>query len=112
MVFVVISFAEGLTSAEHEEAAAGAPPCTDTCAPYAELLEDSGWKIRQQLDVTAEFGAISTRELAAFESRSQRLREVLGDEEFSDRLALRTAKVSGIRAGAIRRELFVATPAC
>ena len=56
-------------------------------------------------------GAIHRAFLAAFEARSDRLCELLGEQELSDRLALRRAKVEGIREGAIRREVFLAAPA-
>jgi hypothetical protein len=111
MVFAVISFAPGLTPVQHKRAAVGAPPCTDSPAPYPELLEDAGWVVREQRDVTAAFGELCARDLAAFETRAQRLRKLLGDSELSDRLVLRRAKVEGVQEGTIRREVFVATPA-
>ena len=111
MVFSVISFAPDLTPAQQARAAAGAPPCTGSCAPYSELLDDAGWHVRKHMDVTAAFGAVCAQELAAFEARLDRLRDVLGDEELSERLALRRAKVAGVGEGLIRREIFVATAA-
>ncbi len=110
MVFSVISFRKGMTRAERDRAAQGAPPCTEAPAPYAELLERSGWTVATQLDVTPQFADITERELAAFESRADRLLALLGQSELSERLALRRAKVAGIHDGLIRRETFVARP--
>jgi hypothetical protein len=108
MVFTVISFAPEMTAGQRARAEAGAPPFTESLAPYPDLLNEAYWELEEQIDVTAAFCEISRRELDAFVARSGRLREQLGEPEFSERLALRRAKVAGIEEGLIRRYLFVA----
>jgi hypothetical protein len=106
MAFSVISFAPGITDAERARAQAGAPPCTATDASYFDLLGRSGWAIVESLDVTRAFADITRRELAAFEARASDLRELIGDADFAERVALRRARVAGLEEGLIRRGLF------
>ena len=108
MAFSVISFAPGITHAERERAQAGAPPCTATDPPYTELLSRAGWEIVESVDVTQGFADITRRELAAFKARADRLRELIGEVDLADRLALRRARVAGLLDGLIRRDLFFA----
>ena len=110
MAFTVIAFAPGITTAERGRAQEGAPPFTAADASYPDLLEVGGWRIEARSDLTASFEDISRRELAAFELRTDRLIELLGESDFEGRIALRRARLDGIRDGAIRRELYVVRP--
>jgi hypothetical protein len=108
MAFAVIAFAAGLTAAQRERAAAGAPPWTACEAPYDDLLERGGWQVDAAWDVTEGFADVTTRELAAFEARADRLLALLGEDELAARLALRRARVAGIGEGLIRRAIYLA----
>lgn len=108
LAFSVIAFAAGLTSAEYKRAEAAAPPCTATDTPYPELIEQAGFSIIESIDVTDAFKAITTREFAAFRARADHLRELLGAEEFDERVALRHRRVAALADGLIRRTLYVA----
>lgn len=110
MAFSVISFAPGITDAERERAQAGAPPCTATDNSYSDLLDRAGWEVIESIDVTPGFADITRRELTAFEARANRLRELIGEVDLADRLALRRARIAGLDDGLIRRALFVARP--
>jgi hypothetical protein len=74
--------------------------------PYTELLARSGWEIVESVDVTPGFADITRRDLAAFAARASRLRELVGEVELADRLALKRARVAGLADDLIRRELF------
>ena len=106
MAFSVISFAPGISHAERERVSTAAPPCTAADAPYADLLTRSGWELVEAVDVTPGFADITRRELAAFELRADRLRELIGESELADRLALRHARAAALADGLLRRELF------
>jgi hypothetical protein len=108
MAFTVIAFAAGLTAAERERAAGGAPPCTACEAPYDDLLERCGWRVDAVWDVTRGFAEVTTRELAAIEARADRLLPLLGEDELAARLALRRARVAGIGEGLIHRAIYLA----
>ena len=108
MAFSVITFAPGLGDDGRARAQAGAPPCTATDAPYLDLLDRSGWEPIEQDDVTAGFSDITARELSAFEARTDRLRELMGETDFAERLAHRRARMAALGRGELRRTLFFA----
>lgn len=110
MAFSVISFAPGISDAERERAQAGAPPCAATDNSYSDLLDRSGWEAVKSVDVTPGFVDITGRELAAFETRANRLRKLIGEVDLADCLALRRARVAGLDDGLLRRDLFVVRP--
>src|ERR1700694_1512386 len=55
MVFSVIAPAASLSASERQIAIESGPEFVDVDADYALLLEQSGWRIQERIDATAEF---------------------------------------------------------
>lgn len=110
MAFSVIRFTDGHSESERERAIAGSPEFTESVMPYEEMLNLTGWSIRQHMDLTEQYlkTAIKLRSLEE-ESKSE-LTEVYGEMEFNDLLGFRDDYISAIKDGLTRRDLFVVTP--
>jgi len=111
MVFTVISVAPGLAVAGHKRAVEFGPPFAEARAGYPILLQQAGWTIMEQIDVTAEYAKSVGAQLRAEEAHADKLSELLGAAEFSERLARRRGTVRAADEGLLRRELFAATAA-
>ena len=110
MVFAVISLAPGLTGADRARAIAAAPPRTDSPAAYDTLLAQTGFDLLMREDVSAGFARITRLDLRAYESRAERVTQVMGAQDYAARLALRRDRVTAIEAGLLRREIFLVRP--
>ena len=110
MVFSVISITPGLSSADHERAVDSAPPYVETECAYPELLEKTGWKIIDRIDVSAAYEETGRRHIREVEARADALGELLGDVELGELLAKRHRNVESVADGIVRRDLFVASP--
>ena len=111
MAFTVISIAPNLSSAGSQRAAASGPPFVKAPAGYSELLRRTGWSIEHHADLTAAYADSMRRLQRAEEARADRLSELLGEAEVSERLAGRPASIRVIDERLLLRELFVAGPA-
>lgn len=110
MVFSVISIAPGLSCADHARAVDCAPPYVEAQCEYPELLEMTGWKVIEQIDVSAAYEETARRYIREVEARADEMRELLGEAEFEELLAKRSRNVASVADGIVRRELFVASP--
>jgi SAM-dependent methyltransferase len=111
MVFSVISVAPGLSPADHERAVAAGPPCIASAVPYPDMLRQTGWEIVACEDVTEGYAEAGRTLLRAEEAHADRLAELLGEAESSERLARHANALRANEAGLLRRELFVTTAA-
>lgn len=107
MVFSVISIAPGLSSADYERAADAGPPFVETALDYPALLRQTGWTIRDTIDLTGEYAQTHRRLLREQERRADELSGVLGAAELSQWMIAKRATSDAIEAGLLRRELFV-----
>lgn len=107
-VFTVIALAPSLASEERRIAIASGPTFVDTTDDYAVLLAQSGWSPQERRDRTPEFLQSMRADLAGMQARSDTLAEVLGSDEFTERVRRRQATIAAVDAGLLRRELFVA----
>jgi hypothetical protein len=81
----------------------GAPAFVDAPAPYEALIDRSGWRLREAIDVTPAFGRSLRTLVRATEEFADRLVQSYGAADHADRLTKRrTALVA-----AEQRELFV-----
>lgn len=111
MEFSVISLARA--PARHDERELlqrSGPPYPDAGADYAALLEETGWTLLERIDVTVEF--IRSMEVLLEESQARRavLVELLGEQDYAERLERRGSTLSAVACGLLRREIFVARP--
>lgn len=107
-VFTVIAPAPSLADSERRIAIASGPTFVDTPDDYAVLLDQSGWCLQERTDLTAEFLQSMRTELEGMQARARALTEVIGSDEFTERMKRRQATIAAVAAGFLRRELFVA----
>ncbi len=110
MVFSVISIAPGISSADHARAVDSAPPFVEAECAYPELLEKTGWKVIDRIDVSVAYEETSKRHIREVQARADEMSELLGEAEFGELLAKRHRNVKSVSDGIVRRDLFVASP--
>ena len=111
MVFSVILLAR--EPAGHDERRLlqqSGPPYPDAGADYVVLLEEAGWTLVEGIDVTAEF--MRCMEVLIEESHARRapLVDLLGDEDYAERVERRRCTRAAVARGLLRREIFFAQP--
>jgi ubiquinone/menaquinone biosynthesis C-methylase UbiE len=106
--FTVIALAPSLTDSERRIAIASGPTFVDIPDDYADLLGQSGWRLQERTDLTTPFLQSMRTEFEGMQARADVLAEVLGADEFSERIKRRQATIAAVDAGLLRRELFVA----
>lgn len=111
MAFTVISIAPALSSEDYRRAVQAGPLFKETAVPYPAMLEQTGWTITDQFDLTVEYAQAARHMLCEEERRADALARVLGAAEFSDTLARRRRTIEALNQGLLQRELFVAKPA-
>ena len=110
LVFSVLSISPNLSRDDCERAAAFGPPFIDSTFDYPTILRQTGWETTDRVDMTAGFFKTVLDLLHQEESYADELTELLGEDEYSDRLTSRRKRIEGIKQGLITRELFSATP--
>lgn len=110
MVFTVISIASGLRCADHARAVESGPPFIEAEGEYRELLEETGWMVIDQFDLSANYEETGRRYIHEIEARAGDMCELLGEAEFSELLAKRQRNVVAVAQRIVHREMFVATP--
>jgi hypothetical protein len=97
-----------LADSERRIAIASGPTFVDIPDDYADLLGQSGWRLQERTDLTTPFLQSMRTEFEGMQARADVLAEVLGADEFSERIKRRQATIAAVDAGLLRRELFVA----
>lgn len=108
MVFSVIAPAASLSESERQRALASGPEYVDVPEGYAALLEQSGWHLLTCVDVTNEFQHSMQTSVECMHTDSKSLIDVLGANEFTERVARRQSTIAAVGRGILRREIFVA----
>jgi len=78
---------------------------------YPDLLNESGWDLIEQVNLSAEFLATLRVKLKNEIKYAQNLENLLGKDETEIRLNRTQICISALELGLIRRELFHAIPA-
>ena len=86
------------------------PPHPDAGADYAVLLEQTCWTLLERIDVTAEFTRCMEVLIEESGVRRGALIELLGDEDYAERLERRRSTHAAVACGLLRREIFFAQP--
>ncbi len=110
MVFTVISVAPGLSAAAYRRALANGPEFIESQKDYPNLLQEGGWRILGQEDITPDYRGSCQRQLAADAANAEALGALLGAAEFDERREGWQRKLDALDDGLLRRELFVAAP--
>ena len=110
MIFSVISIAPGLSPAARRQAVELGPPYVEAETTYPAMLDAAGWRITDQIDLTAAYLATAKRLLIEDQAHEDGLRDLLGEADSADRLNKDRELIDAIADGLYRRELFSAVP--
>lgn len=110
MAFTVISLAPELSRTERRRAIENGPEFIESDHDYPGMLDETGWKIIDHQDITPAFAASTKRQLKADEAREQELAELIGQDEYAERIKGWQTKQTAISDGLLRREQFLAIP--
>ena len=108
MVFTVISIAANLSQAERENTLSTAPEFVESEMDYLTMLEQSGWSVIDNQDVSAAYAASCHRQVKAMKKSKDDYITINGACDYDDRLTSYTSKFAALEDGRLRRELFVA----
>jgi len=111
MVFSVIAPATSLSASERQVAIESGPPFVDVDRDYALLLEQSGWRVQERIDVTTEFAQSIRTWLEGMKTRAEALTKVLGVDDFSERVIRKQATLVALDQGLLKREIFASITA-
>jgi hypothetical protein len=110
MEFSVIALARKPRDEEEQQLLAkSGPPYPDAGADYAVLLLESGWNVLERFDVTAEFANCMDVLLQEYDTRRDALLDLLGQENYVDRLQRRLSTRAAVSRGLLKREIFFAS---
>lgn len=84
------------------------PPHPQADDGYGELLQQSGWRVLERDDVTAQFLACSRVLLAESQARLPALAALLGIDEVDARLERRRSTIEALALGLLQREFYLA----
>jgi SAM-dependent methyltransferase len=110
MIFSVILIPPDLSGSDYRQAAESGPSFIAADDSYPNLLQQAGWKLDGQIDLTTEF--LETLQLGLENDLNHvaELEKLLGKEETSTRLARTRGYIAALEQGLIKRELFHAVP--
>ncbi len=110
MIFSVILIPPELSGSDYRQAAESGPSFIAADDSYPNLLQQAGWKLDGQIDLTTEF--LETLQLGLENDLNHvaELEKLLGKEETSIRLARTRGYIAALEQGLIKRELFHAVP--
>jgi SAM-dependent methyltransferase len=111
MEFSVISLArEPADDDERRLLQRSGPPYPDAGADYAVLLEETHWTLLERIDETAEFTRCMEILLEESHARRSQLVQLLGEEDYAERLERRRSTRAAVACGLLKREIFFAQP--
>lgn len=111
MVFTVISMPANLSRAERENTLGTAPEFVESEIDYLAMLEQSGWSVIDNQDLSAAYAASCHRQVKAMKENKDDYITITGAADYDDRLNRYTSKFAALEDGRLRRELFVAETA-
>jgi SAM-dependent methyltransferase len=111
MAFTIVFVPEGLTEEDHRRGVNSGPEFIETATDYPTLLHETGWSLRERLDVSATFAKTCREIVDLFVRREPELAELMGASGYGERRAKLTAALEAIEHGWQRRELILASPA-
>ena len=107
MEFSVIALARKPTSDEERRLLEkSGPPYPDAGADYAVLLFETGWKVLDCIDVTAEFVRCMDVLLQEYSARRDALLDLVGERNYAERLERRLSTQAAVSRGLLKREIF------
>ena len=107
MSFSVIAPAPALSGPAMEEALEAGPPFVDVDGDYESLLDESGWSIVEQIDVTEQHLRSLQTLVRNMSAGAVELTEALGADELAAQKQRREFQISAIQRGLLRRDIFL-----
>jgi ubiquinone/menaquinone biosynthesis C-methylase UbiE len=109
MIFTVISVTPGLGREERERALAAGPPFKAESRLYPELLAETGWRLGDTIELTAQYARSLRRMIEEEDARERALVDILGEAEVADKRARRQRTLAALQDGLLRRDLYCST---
>jgi cyclopropane fatty-acyl-phospholipid synthase-like methyltransferase len=109
MEFSVITLTRQPDDDERRLLQKSGPPFPDAGRDYAVLLSNAGWDVLERIDVTSEFAGCMDILLEEIHARRDAFVELLGEQDYAERLVHRHSTRDAISRGLLRREIFVAS---
>lgn len=110
MSFSVIHMKDDATESEIKRVSDVGPLFIDAPASYPEMLERTGWRIASQFDVTEDYAKAVRQRIEEYENRTDKLRVLLGDDQFNVEFYRLKMKLEFVEEGLTRRTVFVVKP--
>jgi len=107
MVFSVIAPAASLSNRQRRRAIESGPPFVEVCDDYANLLNQTDWKVQKRINVTSDYLRSASTFVQELHAREDTLTIALGLEDYQSLLQRRENAVNAIEAGLLVREIFV-----
>ena len=110
MAFTVIYITSGLGKLDHERAVKNSPDFIQTDAEYETMLQECGWHIDEQVDLSKDYHETCRLQIEADNLYYKELIELLGEKQALDRMSNWKCKLEVIGEGLVKRDLFVCSP--
>ncbi len=110
MVFSVILIAPGLSEDDYKVATAGGPTFIETDTPYPALLEQTGWRITEHIDQTAEYDDTFRKFFEGEQANRDEFIRIHGEEGAETLYARRHRTIEALDSHLLRRQLFGVVP--
>ncbi|MCZ6863368.1 MAG: class I SAM-dependent methyltransferase [Alphaproteobacteria bacterium] len=105
MIFSVISVAPDLSEIDRARAIETGPPYVASAIGYGEMFERTGWETVETVDLMAQFLKSATTFLEVDRENRADLAELLGEEDYEQRLQKDRDLIDAITRGILRRDL-------
>jgi len=108
MAFSVVVLAPELSPADRACGLGAGPPFVETPDAYPNMLDQSGWRMIDRVDVTAEYLQSARALVEAMKLRVEALTEAYGSADFAARKQRREAALAATERGLLKREILLA----
>ncbi len=107
MLFSVIAPAPALSESALQEALAAGPPFVDVDGDYDHLLDQSGWRVVERIDVTGQHLQSLQILVRNMDVGADELTVALGADELAAQKQRREFQISAVERGLLKREVFL-----
>ena len=107
MSFSVIAPAPALSESALQEALAAGPPFVDVDGDYGNLLDQSGWRVVERIDVTGQHLQSLQILVRNMDVGADELTVALGADELAAQKQRRELQISAVERGLLKREVFL-----
>ena len=106
----VVALSPGLSTVDTLRAIESGPEFVDSPVGYAELLEQTGWKILEYRDLTHECARLCRQLSKSDQERKEDLLAAIGQNGFEERQTIWQLRLDAIAEGLLRREFLWQLP--